>query len=207
MKTELQDKGILPYLVVGCGRVPACSGVGLCGTPVGRCCTPRLSACTYYPSRWATVHSGKPPIFLSCASPLLNILITLHTIYEGYVVLYTKRYMPSTIRVYFFSLHIFSQISLYMYRLFVAATLVLLFTQCGEKYIFSQSNTLPNFGWTWSNVQQFDLQLNDTTQRYDILLDITHTPDFPYENIYLKIGTQMPDGKKTIKTFKYLSCR
>jgi predicted DCC family thiol-disulfide oxidoreductase YuxK len=27
------------------------SGVGLYGTPVGRCCAPRLAACTYYPSR------------------------------------------------------------------------------------------------------------------------------------------------------------
>jgi hypothetical protein len=50
------------------GRIPLpCSqGVGLCGTPVGRCCAPRLAACTYYPSRerlqaavGAAVHARK----------------------------------------------------------------------------------------------------------------------------------------------------
>jgi hypothetical protein len=52
------------------GRAPAPSGVGLCGTPVGRCCAPRLAACTYYPSRAETYAGSR---LLAFPLPILSV--------------------------------------------------------------------------------------------------------------------------------------
>jgi hypothetical protein len=72
-------------------------GVGLFGTPFGRCCTPRLAACTYYPSRKiASVQYPKTKIELPIAEQVALFFMKLY-ITESMIIPYYSSSTPPSI--------------------------------------------------------------------------------------------------------------
>jgi len=43
-------------------------------------------------------------------------------------------------------------------------------------------------------VPSFTVPVKDTSQRQDLHLELNHSADFGYENLYLKIKTEFPNG-------------
>lgn len=68
-------------------------------------------------------------------------------------------------------------------------------TGCGPDIVFEKTVHL-NGLWTYSNVQEFEFEVNDTTPAYDLALDVSHAADFPYQNIYTQVKTIFPDQKE-----------
>lgn len=77
--------------------------------------------------------------------------------------------------------------------------LALLLSACGPNYQFSESVDLPAESWTYDNVIDFDFQIEDTLQIYNLILDVTHHQDFAYQNLYTRIGTYFPSGQDLTK--------
>ncbi len=77
--------------------------------------------------------------------------------------------------------------------------LVLLISSCGPNYQFSESIDIPAESWTYDNVVDFDFQIEDTLQIYNLILDVTHHQDYPYQNLYTRIGTYFPSGQDLTK--------
>lgn len=77
--------------------------------------------------------------------------------------------------------------------------LTLLLSACGPNYQFSESIDIPAENWTYDNVIDFDFQIVDTLQIYNLILDVTHHQDFPYQNLYTRIGTYFPSGQDLTK--------
>ncbi len=79
---------------------------------------------------------------------------------------------------------------------FLAAWVSTLFFACSPSPYYAEEHALPDYGWTYSDSLSFAFAINDTTQAYDLFLNLTHSPEFPYSNFYVKIYTRYPEGKQ-----------
>lgn len=70
---------------------------------------------------------------------------------------------------------------------------------CGPDYLFQEKIDLPNQQWTYENIAEFKVEVKDTTELYNLYLDIEHSVDYPHQNIYIKIHTLFPSGDKLSK--------
>ena len=59
-----------------------------------------------------------------------------------------------------------------------------------EKTTFDQKE------WTYDNVLDHKLSITDTSKRYDLYLEIDHTTDYEFQNIYMNVYTKYPSGKE-----------
>jgi gliding motility-associated lipoprotein GldH len=69
-------------------------------------------------------------------------------------------------------------------------------TGCGPSYIFSEKKEISGGVWTYAQPLSFTFQIADTTSRYNLWLDVAARPEFAWENIYTRIYTEFPDGRK-----------
>ncbi len=80
--------------------------------------------------------------------------------------------------------------------LYFAAAVVFGLMACGESPYYAELHRLPEYGWTYADSLDFSFAVKDTTKRYDLMLDLEHSPDFPYSNFYVQIHTRYPGGKE-----------
>lgn len=72
---------------------------------------------------------------------------------------------------------------------------LILFTGCGEKPIFAHKIELDG-NWHYDNKLIFPLEIDQLDLTYDLVLSLTYGQEFGYQNIYVKIMTQYPNGKQ-----------
>jgi gliding motility-associated lipoprotein GldH len=82
-------------------------------------------------------------------------------------------------------------------NLLLIALLVLLTTfACKENFYFESDKVLKADQWSYQDSLDFTFTIADTSNLYNIYLDITHSTEYPYQNIYLQITTQYPSGER-----------
>ncbi len=79
---------------------------------------------------------------------------------------------------------------------FAATAVVLALFGCGEAPYYAELHRLPDAGWTYADSLDFSFVVKDTSKSYDLVLDLVHSPDFPYSNFYVYIYTRYPGGKQ-----------
>jgi gliding motility-associated lipoprotein GldH len=73
-------------------------------------------------------------------------------------------------------------------------------TACGDKYLFEAEKEISNAQWSYPDTLNFEVPVTDTTQLYNLYIHFTHSDTFPTQNIYLKLHTRFPDGKRVSRT-------
>lgn len=48
----------------------------------------------------------------------------------------------------------------------------------------------------YSDSLQFEAEITDTSKVYDIELEVEHTPEYGFQNVYVRIHTEFPNGKR-----------
>lgn len=81
-----------------------------------------------------------------------------------------------------------------MLRFLALMAILLGFTACQNDYFYDQTVNPEAETWRYDQPAQFDFTIQDTSIRYDFLLDIKHREDFSYQNLYTEIITQFPDS-------------
>ncbi len=74
---------------------------------------------------------------------------------------------------------------------------------CGESYFYNQTQVIDESGWKSDEVLSFPFTLNDSTQKYNLFLDVKHLTDYDYQNLYIKIDTEYPDNKILSDTLSF----
>ncbi len=80
-------------------------------------------------------------------------------------------------------------------RFIVATCILFIFSSCQPDFYFEENKPLGNEGWTYSNKLDYTISIDDTLQLYNIYLNINHSTEYAYQNIYLMIHTKYPSGK------------
>jgi len=83
------------------------------------------------------------------------------------------------------------------FAFFLAAFIFL--TSChNEKILYSKSEEIGKDGWAFNDPITFSFTAEDTTQAYDLNLEITHDKNYSWQNLYVEIETKFPgDSLKT----------
>ncbi|MBK6947489.1 MAG: gliding motility lipoprotein GldH [Haliscomenobacter sp.] len=78
----------------------------------------------------------------------------------------------------------------------LAFFLAFLASACGPRYLLKETRQLEGETWSYADSLSFQAAIRDTARIYDISLLVKHQTSFHFQNLYLRIHTGFPDGKK-----------
>jgi gliding motility-associated lipoprotein GldH len=71
--------------------------------------------------------------------------------------------------------------------------LLLFLSSCQEQFLYKKTIRLEE-QWSYNDSLRFEIPITDTTRLYELSLDVEHTKDYPFQNIYTYFTTQYPSG-------------
>ncbi|TDE04425.1 gliding motility lipoprotein GldH [Flavobacterium sandaracinum] len=79
---------------------------------------------------------------------------------------------------------------------------VILFSSCDKKRVFDQYKSV---GTTWhkDSVVTFNLPELDSTKRYDLFVNLRANNDYQYNNLFLIVALELPNGFTKVDTLEY----
>ncbi len=61
---------------------------------------------------------------------------------------------------------------------------------------FESTKSLNEDKWTYQDTLNFSFSISDTFAIYNLYLDIEHSTEYSYQNIYMQVYTRFPSGKR-----------
>ncbi|KAF2509135.1 gliding motility lipoprotein GldH [Flavobacterium foetidum] len=83
--------------------------------------------------------------------------------------------------------------------LLVAA--ILLFS-CDKKRVFDEYKSVGS-AWHKDSIVTFDLPVLDSTKRYNLFVNLRDNNNYPFNNIFLIVALEMPNGFTRVDTLEY----
>jgi gliding motility-associated lipoprotein GldH len=77
-----------------------------------------------------------------------------------------------------------------------------LFFSCDKKRVFDEYKTLGG-SWNKDSVVSFDLPVLDSTKRYNLFVNLRANNDYPFNNLFLIVSLEMPNGYTKVDTLEY----
>ncbi|MDM1296057.1 gliding motility lipoprotein GldH [Sphingobacterium sp. N143] len=71
-----------------------------------------------------------------------------------------------------------------------------LWVSCDQTAILNENNPIDNKAWLYTSPSTFQFHISDNTKKYDVLMDIRHTPEYAFSNLFVLIHQQGPDKKR-----------
>lgn len=76
----------------------------------------------------------------------------------------------------------------------ISSFLSLILLACGPKYVINKTYYIADNEWTYADSLRFEFEIKDTLKLYDLIIELKHSTDFAYQNLYTQIHTTFPDG-------------
>ena len=80
--------------------------------------------------------------------------------------------------------------------------LLLLVVACAPKEIFFEYHSFKNNGWDRADAAVFHINMDNTTDLFDVSLEIRNNNDYPFRNIWLFVDSKTPGGDIRNDTIK-----
>ena len=77
-----------------------------------------------------------------------------------------------------------------------------LVVSCDSNQVFDEYKTVPDV-WSKDEVIQFSMNAPDTSNGYDLFVNIRNTSDYKYNNLFLIVELDHPNGKVLVDTLEY----
>lgn len=74
--------------------------------------------------------------------------------------------------------------------------LPIMVSSCQSDRYYSKSFSIEKPGWAYQDSLAFTFEVVDTSDLFDLVLQIDHTDEFPFQNLYTRAHTYFPSGKK-----------
>lgn len=72
-----------------------------------------------------------------------------------------------------------------------------LFIACSDaNRVYEEYKEIPKHEWSYEQALPFEVEINDTTQRYHIGINLRHTNNYSYSNLWVLLKTIYPSGKE-----------
>lgn len=72
---------------------------------------------------------------------------------------------------------------------------ILFASSCNNGVVYSHKETVDGSVWNYNQELLFELNGIDTSSYYDLVLEVNHSSEFSYENLYTRISTKFPSGE------------
>jgi gliding motility-associated lipoprotein GldH len=73
------------------------------------------------------------------------------------------------------------------------------FNACNSNIAFEEQKPIKNGTWCYADSLIYKFDIGDTSKRYNMYLRFDYSDKFTYQNVYLKLNTAFPNGKKLSK--------
>ncbi|RZJ63235.1 MAG: gliding motility lipoprotein GldH [Flavobacterium sp.] len=80
--------------------------------------------------------------------------------------------------------------------------LLLLFSSCDKNRVFDEYKSLDG-KWNKDSIVSFAFEQKDTLSRYNLFVNVRNNNSYPYNNMFLIIQMQEPDGLTKVDTLEY----
>lgn len=82
--------------------------------------------------------------------------------------------------------------------------MALLLTGCSDHVVFQAGTAIPGSGWHRDLVPEFAFEMTDTIGKHDLYIDIRHTGDYPFSDLFLFVDLHGPGGRHLRDTVECL---
>jgi len=86
--------------------------------------------------------------------------------------------------------------------LLVFSCLCFVLISCDSNQVFDEYRSVPN-QWHKDEIIEFNVVPPDTINAYDLFVNVRNTSDFKYNNLFLIVEMNFPNGKVNIDTLEY----
>lgn len=80
------------------------------------------------------------------------------------------------------------------YSSFAGMFLVLI--ACGPDYLYKKDYPIDGGSWSYDQALEFSFDIEDTLRIYNLWLEVEHSTDYSYQNLYTRINTYFPSGQE-----------
>lgn len=84
----------------------------------------------------------------------------------------------------------------YLFKFFAVLTLVFVLVACDENRIYDENKEIPNQSWEYENVIPFEAEIEDTSLRYNVYVNLRHTNQYSNSNLWILLYTTFPSGER-----------
>jgi gliding motility-associated lipoprotein GldH len=81
---------------------------------------------------------------------------------------------------------------------------MLLVVGCSDEVVFQADVPVPGGAWTRSFTPEFAFDIADTLAQHDVYIDVRHTGDYPFSNLFLFVDLSGPGGRTARDTVECL---
>ena len=67
---------------------------------------------------------------------------------------------------------------------------------CDSSRVFEKNEDIATSTWAYADTIGFDVPITDTTSRYNIYVNVRHTNEYEYRNLWIYAHTHFPSGKQ-----------
>jgi gliding motility-associated lipoprotein GldH len=85
---------------------------------------------------------------------------------------------------------------------FLALAVMMMLAACQQVALFERIKNIPGGSWNSSEQPEIALQITDTSASYKLYAVVRHTNLYPYRNLWLNVGLQLP-GDSGYKTERF----
>jgi gliding motility-associated lipoprotein GldH len=72
----------------------------------------------------------------------------------------------------------------------------LFLVSCDKSMVMEKQEQIAKYKWDYADAKTFTADITDTIQHYNIYVSVRHGFNFEWRNMWVKIETTFPDGKK-----------
>ncbi len=77
---------------------------------------------------------------------------------------------------------------------FAGLAIVIFLAACSKGLIYENYLKIEGNGWKYIEPITFEVDVEDISKAYDIYVNVRHTNDYPYSNLWLMMYTYPPEG-------------
>ncbi|MCG9791963.1 gliding motility lipoprotein GldH [Flavobacterium algicola] len=85
---------------------------------------------------------------------------------------------------------------------FLLLLMAILLFSCDEKRVFDEYKSVGS-SWHKDSIVTFDLPELDSTKRYDLFINLRDNNNYPYNNLFLIVTLEKPNGYTKVDTLEY----
>jgi len=83
-----------------------------------------------------------------------------------------------------------------MHKLFYIGIFLLLFSGCDSDRIYEKYQDIDAFTWAYTDTLSYTVNIEDTSSKYNLYVNIRHADFYPYARMFIFIHTIFPSGKR-----------
>lgn len=93
-----------------------------------------------------------------------------------------------------------------MKNIFLVSIFSFLIIGCQSDVLYEQNIPVNAFDWEVNDTLNYEITIDDTSEKYDLSVNIRHRDIYDYTNLYIKIQTIQPDNKATSQVISLPLC-